>query len=110
MGGKETPSEGGLVTTSVTLRVWVWPKPSVLGVGGGWGGERDMFRLVAACGWHIHTLNIAQHVKYSAPNFRGLQVVVNLKMLLILPQLCPLWQVQISNSNLPLLKDLELLI
>jgi hypothetical protein len=74
------------------------------------GGERDMFRLVAACGWHIHTLNIAQHVKYSAPNFRGLQVVVNLKMLLILPQLCPLWQVQISNSNLPLLKDLELLI
>jgi hypothetical protein len=30
-----------------------------------------MFRLVAACEWHIHTLNIAQHVKYSAPNFRG---------------------------------------
>jgi hypothetical protein len=77
---------------------------------GGWGEERDMFRLVAACEQHIHTLNIAQHVKYSAPNFRGLQVVVNLKMLLILPQLCPLWQVQISNSNLPLLKDLELLI
>jgi hypothetical protein len=68
MGGKETPSEGGLVTTSVTLRVWVWPKQSI---GGGGGGGGDMFRLVAACEWHIHTLNIARHVKYSAPNFRG---------------------------------------
>jgi hypothetical protein len=32
MGGKETPSEGGLVTTSVTLRVWV---VVVVVVGGG---------------------------------------------------------------------------
>jgi len=38
MGGKETPSEGGLVTTSVTLRVWVWPKQSIWGGGGGGGG------------------------------------------------------------------------
>jgi hypothetical protein len=38
MGGKETPSEGGLVTTSVTLRVWVWLKQIFCGGGGGGGG------------------------------------------------------------------------